>query len=86
MARIDTEQGVFSFHDQRGDGNYIVMLKFNLSAGAFAEDYSVKLDYYPASSEISSSTHLNIFGYNPAQNEMAFIRVSLSSFVMNVLD
>ena len=84
MARIDTEQGVFSFHDQQGDGNYIVMLKFNLSAGAFAEDYSVKLDYYPASSEISSGTDLNIFGYNPAQNEMAFIRVSLSHLYFTI--
>ena len=84
MAQIDSNQGVFSFHDQRGDGNYIVMLKFNMNAGAFVEDYSVKLDYYPASSEISSGTDLNIFGYNPAQNEMAFIRVSLSHLYFTI--
>ena len=84
MAKIDTEQGVFSFQDQRNDGNYIVMLKFNLSGAALIEDYSVKLDYYPASSEISSGTDLNIFGYNPAQNEMAFIRVSLSHLYFTI--
>ena len=73
MANIDNDQGVFSFHDQRADGNYIVMIKFDTRTGRFLEDYSVKINYYPASSEISNTNQLNIFGYNPTQNEIAFI-------------
>ena len=55
------------------------MLKFNLRTGDLFEDYSVKVDYYPTSSEISNTNQLNIFGYNPAQDEIAFIRVSINN-------
>ena len=80
MAQISNNTGIFSFQDQRSDGNYLVMLKFNMYAGGFAEDYSFKINYYPASSAVYNEDQLNIFGYNPAQDEMVFIRVSLICF------
>ena len=79
MAQIYNTQRVISFHDKRADGNYIVMLKFNIDSGDFIESYSVKIDYYSASSEISNSNQLNIFGYSLTNDKIAFIRVSINN-------
>ena len=76
LAKIDTTQGIFSIHDQRADGDYIAMLKFDITDGSLLENYSIKINYYPSGTHITDGNQLNIHGYNPAQDQVAFIRVS----------
>ena len=76
LAKIDTTQGIFSIHDQRADGDYIAMLKFDITDGSLLENYSIKINYYPSGTYITDGDQLNIYGYNPAQDQVAFIRVS----------
>ena len=76
LAKIDRTQAVFSIHDQRADGNYIAMLKFSMTDGSLLENYSIKIDYYPSGTHIINGIQLNIYGYNPTQDQVAFIRVS----------
>ena len=77
LAKIDAEQGVFSFTDNQNDGNHIVILKFSMSDGSLLENFSIKIDYYPSGSEISGTSDLNIYGSNFRRNEVAFIRVCI---------
>ena len=76
LTKIDNTQGVFTIHDQRIDGNYIAMLKFDIKDGSLIENYSIKIDYYPSGTYIINGDQLNIYGYKPTQDQVAFIRVS----------
>ena len=75
LAKIDNTQGVFTINDQRADGNYIVMLKFDMTDGSLLENYSIKIDCYPSGTHVTNGDQLNIYGYNPAQDQVAFIKV-----------
>ena len=75
LAKINDTQGVFTIHDQRVDGNYIAILKFDMTHGTLLENYSIDIDYYPSGTNISNGNLLNIYGYSPTQDKVAFIRV-----------
>ena len=75
LAKIDNTQGVFTINDQRADGNYVIMLKFDMTDGSLLENYSIKIDCYPSGTHVTSGDQLNIYGYNPTQDQVAFIRV-----------
>ena len=75
IAKIDELEGVFWFHELDNNVIYIGILKFDLENGTLLENYSIQLSYFPSGSEISNGNQLNIYGYNPEHNEVAFIRV-----------
>ena len=63
--------------DQRAEANHIVILIFSLLNGEQLENYSVQINYYPSGTQITDGNLLNIYGYSPSHDEVAFIRVSI---------
>ena len=64
--------------DQRAVANHIVILIFSLLNGEQLENYSVQINYFPSATEFTDQSLLNIYGYSPTHDEVAFIRVSIS--------
>ena len=79
LTQYNDSEGILTLQDQRAEGSNIVILKFTLNRSEQLENYSIKINYYPSATEITDGNLLNIYGYSPTHDEVAFIRVSISS-------